>query len=108
MPENTKVCVQVDLSDFGQNLQVCSLSGVDQLCKALEVLKGTLKLVYPSKMAEISHYLWVEKRVTPQRSVDEQAMNKTPSNQHCLTLEEFLAQYRLATLGSQKAKAITP
>ena len=30
-------------------------------------LKGTLKFAYPSKMAEISHYLWVYKRVTPQR-----------------------------------------
>ena len=41
-------------------------------------------------------------------SVYEQAMNKTPSSQHCLTLEEFLKQYRLATPASQKTRSITP
>ena len=41
-------------------------------------------------------------------SVYEQAMNKTPSSQHCLTLEEFLERYRLATPGSQKTRSITP
>ena len=60
MSENTKVCVQVDLSDFAQNLQVGCLWGVDRLCKALEkVSEGNLEICIPSKMAEISHYLWV-------------------------------------------------
>ena len=50
MSENTKVCVQVDLSDFAQNLQVGSLWGVDRLCKALEnVSEGNLEICIPLK-----------------------------------------------------------
>ena len=48
MSENTKVCVQVDLPDFAQNLQVGSLWGVDRLCKALEkVSEGNLEIWIP-------------------------------------------------------------
>ena len=50
MSENTKVCVQVVLSDFAQNLQVGSLWGVDRLCKALEkVSEGNLAICIPLK-----------------------------------------------------------
>ena len=50
MSENTKVCVQVDLSDFAQNLQIGSLWGVDRLCKALEkVSEGNLEICKPLK-----------------------------------------------------------
>ena len=60
MSENTKVCVQVDLSDFAQNLQVGSLWGVDRLCKALEkVSEGNLEIWIPSEMAEISQSLFM-------------------------------------------------
>ena len=50
MFENTKVYVQVDFSDFAQILQVCSLWGVDWLCKALEnVSEGNLETCIPLK-----------------------------------------------------------
>ena len=106
MSENTKVCVQVDLSDFAQNLQVGSLWGVDRLCKALEkVSEGNLEICLPLKNGRNIIY---GSRNESRHSVYEQAMNKTPSSQHCLTLEEFLEQYRLATPASQKTRSITP
>ena len=50
MSENTNVCVQVNLSDFAQNLQVGSVWGVDRLCKANEkVSEGNLEICIPLK-----------------------------------------------------------
>ena len=109
MSENTKVCVQVDLSDFAQNLQVGSLWGVDRLCKALEkVSEGNLEIWIPLRNGRNITLLFYGSRNESRHSVYEQAMNKTPSSQHCLTLEEFLEQYRLATPASQKTRSITP
>ena len=49
MSKNTKVQVQVDLSDFAQNLQVYVPLGVSIGCATplKKFLKGTLKLAYP-------------------------------------------------------------
>ena len=57
MCENTKVCVQVDLSDFAQNMQVGSLWGVNRLCKTLEkVSEGNLEIII--------YFIIVEKKRT--------------------------------------------
>ena len=107
MSESTTVCAQVHLSDFARNLQVCSIWGVHRLCKALEkVSEGILETCIPSKIAEISQYLWDYTRVTPQHIPKKST--KTPSSQHCPTLEELLEQYCLATQGCQKTRVITP
>ena len=79
MSENTKVCVQVDLSDFAQNLQVGSLWGVDRLCKALEkVSEGNLEICIPLKKWPKYHIIYGSRNES-RHSVYEQAMNKTKS-----------------------------
>ena len=53
MFENTKVCGQVDLSDFAPNLQVCSLWGVNRLWKDLEKVSEEKVSCIPLKNGRI-------------------------------------------------------